>query len=194
MLNIALFGPPGAGPEGRGPEGRGPEGRGPEGEGERRGPGGFGGPPNPEQMVERLMEMDRNGDGKLTKEEAGERMAPLFERADTNGDGELTREEIATRLSATSGRPGAGPGVGGPGPGAPGANPGGPGFGGPEAFIDRLFQLDANEDGLLSREELSRIGEIMGNRRPEGRPEGRRGEEGAEREGRPFGPGGRDRD
>ena len=48
-------------------------------------------------MVERLMALDTNGDGKLTHEELGEgRSERLFQFADTNEDGMLAREEIET--------------------------------------------------------------------------------------------------
>jgi EF hand domain-containing protein len=46
-------------------------------------------------MVERLMALDANSDGKLTQEELGEgRGTRLFEFADTNEDGMLERGEI----------------------------------------------------------------------------------------------------
>ena len=44
-------------------------------------------------MVERLMAMDANGDGKVTKEEMPERMQPMLERIDANGDGAVDKEE-----------------------------------------------------------------------------------------------------
>jgi hypothetical protein len=61
-------GPRGEGDRGPGPEGdRGPRGRGPGG---FRGPGEFGGPRmDPERFVDRLMESDADGDGKLSREE-----------------------------------------------------------------------------------------------------------------------------
>ena len=37
---------------------------------------------------------DKNGDGKVTKEEAGD--APWFDRIDLNHNGEITREELTT--------------------------------------------------------------------------------------------------
>jgi photosystem II stability/assembly factor-like uncharacterized protein len=60
--------------------------------GEGQGPraGGRGGA----QRMERLMQADANGDGKIQKDEAPERMAQMFDRIDTNGDGELDQEEL----------------------------------------------------------------------------------------------------
>lgn len=73
---------------------------------------------DPAQMIERLMQQDANGDGKLSREEVaggpGERM---FERADTNKDGYLDRAELEANFAARQpGREG-GPAV----EGAPGA-------------------------------------------------------------------------
>ncbi|MHC2068884.1 EF-hand domain-containing protein [Bremerella sp. T1] len=85
--------------------------RGPRGprDGERRegdrGPREF----NPEQMIERLMNaMDKDDDGKITKEEAGEgRGAAMIERADADKDGVVTKEELTKAFSRRGGdRPG----------------------------------------------------------------------------------------
>jgi len=61
------------------------------------GPGGFGGGPggNP---VERLMSNDKNGDGKVTKEELPDPMQPMLERADTNKDGAIDKTEADERF------------------------------------------------------------------------------------------------
>jgi len=62
----------------------------------------------PDETVQRLMALDRNGDGTLTKDEIPERMQGLFSRIDTNKDGKLTPDEIrasATTQSGPSGRP-----------------------------------------------------------------------------------------
>ncbi len=103
-------------------------------------------------------------------------------------------------------------GPGGPeGPGGPRGpmGPGGPGFGGPPdpaRFIDHVMEFDANDDGLMSREELMSFvekgmrsggpggpgreggpGGDGGPRGPrEGRPEGNRGDQ--ERPARPARP------
>jgi hypothetical protein len=69
-----------------------------------------------DDLVERLMSFDKNGDGKITKDELPERMQSLIEQGDRNGDGALDREEI--RRLVERGRPN--------GPGGPGGGPGGP--------------------------------------------------------------------
>ncbi|MBX3411241.1 MAG: EF-hand domain-containing protein [Pirellulales bacterium] len=51
-------------------------------------------PGNPEQLVRRLMNGDKNGDGKLQKEELPERMRQRFDRMDANGDGALDADEL----------------------------------------------------------------------------------------------------
>lgn len=75
--------------------------------------GSFGRPggerPTGGSFVERLMESDKNKDGKLAEDEVSERMQPLFKQADANGDGFLDKaeiEKIAERFNR--GRPGAG--------------------------------------------------------------------------------------
>ena len=58
-------------------------------------------------MVKNLMAYDKNGDGKLSKDELPERMQGMLERGDTNKDGFLTPDEIRTMAQAQPG-PGAG--------------------------------------------------------------------------------------
>jgi Ca2+-binding EF-hand superfamily protein len=107
------------------------------------GPGpGFGGPGGPDgpgergdsmsakQQVDRYLSLDKNADGKLTKDEVPARMQGLFTRADANADGILTREELEQMVKKESaGNRNGGPGgFGGPPPrrdgGQPGENPG----------------------------------------------------------------------
>ncbi len=174
--------------------------------GERGGPGGERGRGGPEGdsagLVNRLMALDKNQDGKLAKDEVEGRMQAIFERADADHDGFATKEEIEKIASAAPegdgprrGGPGeGGPGEGGRGPGeggrgqgggpgeggrGPGGGPGeggrGPGgFGGPpnpEQFINHAFEFDADKDGKLSKEELTKMlsesGPMGGGRGPE---------------------------
>jgi collagen type III alpha len=107
-------GPPG-GPDGRGRGGRGP---------------GAGRGLTADQIVERIMSFDKNGDGKITKDELPERMQFLIEQGDTNKDGALDKEEIK-KLAAKFASEGLPRGFGGPG--APGARGGDRGPGGPGA-------------------------------------------------------------
>jgi collagen type III alpha len=67
------------------------------------------------------MASDKNGDGKISKDEAPEFMQNFFDRIDTNGDGMLDKAEMEAMRQRR--RPGGG--RGGPGSG-PGAGPGGP--------------------------------------------------------------------
>lgn len=46
------------------------------------------------EMLTRLLNLDKNKDGKLSKDEVGERFQPIIEKADSNGDGVATKEEI----------------------------------------------------------------------------------------------------
>ena len=164
----------------RPPQGRdGPEGRGRPGEARP----GEGRPGRPEEVLERLLSMDENEDGKLSEEELPGRMRGLLERLDSNEDGALDKAELlpfAERMAAR-GREGdnrsrsdRGPnnqdrenrrppegrdnpeGRGGPqGRGRPGQ--GRPGEGRPvrlEEVLERLLSMDENEDGKLSEDEL----------------------------------------
>lgn len=80
-----------------------------------------------------MMAFDKNGDGKLTKEEVtDERLHRLFDRADTNKDGVVTKEELIAlaavmeaEMSQAGGRGGPGGDFGGPPGGGPGGPPGG---------------------------------------------------------------------
>src|SRR6476659_8437920 len=82
-------------------------------------------------FADRLMAVDKNKDGKLTKDEiTDERLLRLFDRADTNKDGTVTKEELealAAKEMQGGGRGQGGPGGGPGGRGGPGGGPGGPG-------------------------------------------------------------------
>jgi hypothetical protein len=82
-----------------------------------RGPGGFGGPGGPggpgggrdggsgdgAAMIVRLMAMDKNSDGQLSKDEMGDRLGALFSRADVDKNGFVTRAEIEVLSGPESG-------------------------------------------------------------------------------------------
>lgn len=59
-----------------------------------RGQGGPGGPGGGFNMEERFKQMDKDGDGKISKDEAPERMKQGFDRIDTNKDGYIDDAEI----------------------------------------------------------------------------------------------------
>lgn len=61
----------------------------------------------PDETLHRLMGLDRNGDGVLTKDEVPERMQGMFSRIDANHDDKLTQDEIrasASNLKGPNGR------------------------------------------------------------------------------------------
>lgn len=102
-----------------------------------RGGAGAGGPPGMPSADEIFQRLDKNGDGKLTKDEIPAPMAERFAQADTNGDGVITKAELE---EARKQMMGAGPG----GPAARG------GFDPAQLFA----RLDKNGDGKLTKDEL----------------------------------------
>jgi Ca2+-binding EF-hand superfamily protein len=67
------------------------------GPGQPRGRGGRGPGPGAgtvDEVVNRLLQLDKNSDGQLSKDELPERMQGMLERADTNRDGFLSRDEL----------------------------------------------------------------------------------------------------
>jgi len=97
--------------------------------GGRPGEGGGGGGGDVSSFITRMMTLDANQDGSLSKDEVTDkRLLSLFERADVNKDSVVTKDELTALYSkegASSGR-GQGGGPGGPG-GRGGFGPGGPG-------------------------------------------------------------------
>jgi EF hand len=109
----------------------------------------MGGPPNPEAMIDRVMENDKNGDGKLSKNEIPRHLAQMLAGADTNGDGTIDRAEVAACMQ------GARQGIGGTAGGANGSNSFAGGAGGdPRPGGPNLMQFDRNGDGQLSADEV----------------------------------------
>jgi hypothetical protein len=78
-----------------------------------------------EDLVERVMSYDKDGDGKVTRDELPARMHNLIDQGDRNGDGALDRDE-AERLAARNNPPGPPRGAGGPRGGPPPGPGGGP--------------------------------------------------------------------
>jgi len=119
----------------------------------RGGPGGRP-PQSPEQLKQRIMQSDTDGDGKISESEAPEQMSRGFAQADQNSDGFLDQAELDAFASQF--RPG-GPGgqrPGGPGGRGPGGQgPGGPGGGGGNPAA-QLMNFDNNGDGKISQDEL----------------------------------------
>jgi Ca2+-binding EF-hand superfamily protein len=114
-----------------------------------RGPGGRGGDPN--QMIDRMMENDLNGDGLLTVDEVPEPMARMLTGADLNGDQAIDRNELGQAMQNMRGGPG-GPGGGNFG-GGRGGNFGGAG-GDPDSMTRQIMSADQNGDGVISSKEL----------------------------------------
>jgi Ca2+-binding EF-hand superfamily protein len=118
------------------------------------GPGGRIGEPT--AMVERTLENDKNGDGKLSNDEMPRHLAHLLNTADTNSDGELDRAELTRALANVPGQFGSGNN----GPAGFGGRQGGFGNGGnfggagdPRPGVN-LSQYDRNGDGSLSADEM----------------------------------------
>jgi Ca2+-binding EF-hand superfamily protein len=92
----------------------------------------------PDETVQRLMALDKNGDGVLTKDEVPERLQGLFARTDTNHDGKLTPDEIRASASTQAGPNGRAQRTG-------------------EATrMDPVLDaLDTNHDGIISKTEIA---------------------------------------
>jgi len=71
--------------------------------------------PAPADGDARFAQLDRNGDGKLQRDEVPEPMRPMFGRVDANSDGAISRAELQQAFARM--RQGGGPPGGGPPPG-----------------------------------------------------------------------------
>jgi hypothetical protein len=65
-------------------------------DGQQSGRGGGGAAPSPEAIISRILESDKNEDGKISKDEASDRLKQNFDRADENGDGFIDEAELKT--------------------------------------------------------------------------------------------------
>ena len=66
----------------------------------RRGDQADGGPRGgPQRMIAAVMNRDADGDGKISRDEAGQRMAQRFDRIDADDDDFVTEEELKTAFS-----------------------------------------------------------------------------------------------
>ena len=114
------------------------------------GPMGIG---DPAQFVERMMQNDTNGDGRLAADEVPPQLQPMLATADQNGDGFIDRPELARAMQNMQGRfPGGQGQWAGP---AAARGPGG--FNepfDPNQMTGRLMQNDLNGDGRLSADEV----------------------------------------
>lgn len=98
-------------------------------------PGGNRG--DPAQLVERMMQMDANKDGKISKDEMpAQQVERMFDRADTNKDGFLDKAELEAFAKAGQAR-----GQGGQ-PGGPGGGPGGAQRGGAVNLDGAMKQIN----------------------------------------------------
>jgi hypothetical protein len=157
--------------------------------------------------------LDADGDGNLSEKEIKKAVAAL-KKLDKDKDGVVAAAELAPDFGGFGPggppREGAGPGgLGGFGPGGTGGGAGGAGApggfgpggagggtGGPGGFrgfappnpkdvVDRVMEFDADKDGKLSRDELTKWAEGFGRAFGGGRGPGQGGADGPRRPQRP---------
>ncbi len=114
-----------------------------------KGPGSGRGPERQdlEDSVSHMMDLDKNNDGKLAKDELPERMRGMLRGADANGDGYVTKEELIAMVERqrrsfreSGGRRRTGD---------PDSTRS------PEELVKRIFEdSDSDEDGKLSQDEV----------------------------------------
>ena len=149
-----------------------------------------GGPP-PEHRDPLRAALDANHDFVVDADEITK--APeAIKTLDKNGDGKLDREELRPPMGPPPGGLGRGTGERG-GEGRPpreGGRPGGPPGDrpSPERFIERAKSFDADGDGKLDDGELRKLAEAMADRMRAGRGPGGPPREGGERPERPRRP------
>jgi len=134
-----------------------------------QGPDGRPGPGGPDDLVARMLDFDKDKDGKLTKAEVTDpRLSRLFDRADADKDGTVTKSEL-TALAAKERVEDRG-GFGGPGgPGGP-SGPSGPMMGMPRpgevlpGMIQQRLKLTAEQKEhlkVLQTEVDARLDKIL---------------------------------
>jgi Ca2+-binding EF-hand superfamily protein len=93
---------------------------------------------SPEQFIKRF---DKDHDGQLSRDEVPPRIAQAFDRFDRNGDGKLDRREVAAMLETLRRRFGVTGRQAGQRPGL-------------DRMVNNILErLDANKDGMVSKEE-----------------------------------------
>lgn len=155
-----------------------------------------------DDLAERMLAYDKDGDGKLTRAEVtDERLTRLFDRADADKDGVVTKAEL-TALAAQQ------PSVGRGGFGGPGGGPGGPMMGPPRPgevlppMLQQRLNLTASQKAeveALQKDVDARLAKILTSEQSAQLKEMRRrgpggfggpGGPGGRRPGGPGGPGG----